>query len=53
MYGAIRHCTYRDMHHVPGHSKIVLACVSALHQMTAILQLFKTLAKLYVLAISY
>jgi len=30
------------MYYVPGHSKIVLACVSALDQMTAILPLFRT-----------
>ena len=53
MYGMIRQNTHRDMYNFPGHSKIVLACVSALDQITAILLLFGTFAKLHMLLISY
>jgi len=42
MYGVIRQYTHREMYHVPGHSKIILACISALDQMIAILPLFGT-----------
>jgi hypothetical protein len=38
----IRQNSDGDMYHVPEHSKIVLACVGALDQMTVILSLFGT-----------